>query len=136
VHRITYLTDLAREAQKHETGGIVSEGESRVDPEDLRIRIGDFRNSQVSLKFTCSHFLYEYHPFLCNYVELMFMVRIEFMCYYSGIGSTFGMLRNRHLAELVVARAYLTPLASNTLLVPSRLAFLQRSASGTDLPAA
>jgi len=34
------------------------------------------------------------------------------------------------------ARAYLSPLASNTLLVPSRLAFLQRSASGTDLPAA
>jgi len=31
------------------------------------------------------------------------------------------------------ARAYLTPLASNTLLVPSRLAFLQRSASGTVL---
>jgi len=30
-----------------------------------------------------------------------------------------------------VARAYLPPLASNTLLVPSRLAFLQRSASGT-----
>jgi len=29
------------------------------------------------------------------------------------------------------ARAYLPPLASNTLLVPSRLAFLQRSASGT-----
>jgi len=34
------------------------------------------------------------------------------------------------------ARAYLPPLASNTLLVPSRLAFLQRSASGTVLPAA
>jgi len=33
----------------------------------------------------------------------------------------------------VEARAYLTPLASNTLLVPSRLAFLQRSASGTAL---
>jgi len=31
----------------------------------------------------------------------------------------------------VGARAYLPPLASNTLLVPSRLAFLQRSASGT-----
>jgi len=31
------------------------------------------------------------------------------------------------------ARAYLPPLASNTLLVPSRLAFLQRSASGTVL---
>jgi len=29
------------------------------------------------------------------------------------------------------ARAYLSPVASNTLLVPSRLAFLQRSASGT-----
>jgi len=29
------------------------------------------------------------------------------------------------------SRAYLTPLASNTLLVPSRLAFLQRSTSGT-----
>jgi len=28
------------------------------------------------------------------------------------------------------ARAYLPPLASNTLLVPSRLAFLQRSTSG------
>jgi len=34
------------------------------------------------------------------------------------------------------ARAYLPPLASNTLLVPSRLAFLQRSASGTVQPAA
>jgi len=34
------------------------------------------------------------------------------------------------------ARAYLPPLAPNTLLVPSRLAFLQRSASGTVLPAA
>jgi len=33
----------------------------------------------------------------------------------------------------IEARAYLPPLASNTLLVPSRLAFLQRSASGTDL---
>jgi len=32
-----------------------------------------------------------------------------------------------------IARAYLPPLASNTLLVPSRLAFLQRSASGTVL---
>jgi len=31
------------------------------------------------------------------------------------------------------ARAYIPPLASNTLLVPSRLAFLQRSASGTVL---
>jgi len=31
----------------------------------------------------------------------------------------------------IEARAYLSPLASNTLLVPSRLAFLQRSASGT-----
>jgi len=31
------------------------------------------------------------------------------------------------------ARAYLPPMASNTLLVPSRLAFLQRSASGTVL---
>jgi len=35
-----------------------------------------------------------------------------------------------------MSRAYLPPLASNTLLVPSRLAFLQRSASGTVLPAA
>jgi len=31
------------------------------------------------------------------------------------------------------SRAYLSPLASNALLVPSRLAFLQRSASGTAL---
>jgi len=35
------------------------------------------------------------------------------------------------IACQVVEPAYLPPLASNTLLVPSRLAFLQRSASGT-----
>jgi len=57
------------------------------------------------------------------------------------------MLRRQHLADLcsdlvpkitcqAVQQAYLPPLASNTLLVPSRLAFLQRSASGTALPAA
>jgi len=28
---------------------------------DLRVRNGEFRNSQVSLKFTGSHFLHEYH---------------------------------------------------------------------------
>jgi len=42
----------------------------------------------------------------------------------------------RSLARGMRARAYLSPLASNTLLVPSRLAFLQRSVSGTVLPAA
>jgi len=33
--------------------------------------------------------------------------------------------------QVMESRAYLSPLASNTLLVPSRLAFLQRSTSGT-----
>jgi len=42
------LADYASEAKKHETGGIVSEG-IQVDPEDLRVRNGDFRNSKVSL---------------------------------------------------------------------------------------
>jgi len=43
-----------------------------------------------------------------------------------------------HDSDLLVlmSPAYLSPLASNILLVPSRLAFLQRSASGTVLPAA
>jgi len=33
--------------------------------------------------------------------------------------------------QVVGSPAYLPPMASNTLLVPSRLAFLQRSTSGT-----
>jgi len=50
---------------------------------------------------------------------------------------TFRAVSIRHYDEpAIVARAYLPPMASNTLLVPSRLAFLQRSTSGTVLPAA
>jgi len=52
------------------------------------------------------------------------------MLTYAGIPSKPSILASS------VARAYLPPLASNTLLVPSRLAFLQRSTSGTVLPAA
>jgi len=65
----------------------------------------------------------------------MFMMRSEFTrVTIPGIGATFGCYRTGIRQEpipAVGARAYLPPLASNTLLVPSRLAFLQRSASGT-----
>jgi len=45
---------------------------------------------------------------------------------------TYAVIPAKSLVSLPGrSRAYLPPLASNTLLVPSRLAFLQRSTSGT-----
>jgi len=69
-------------------------------------------------------------------------VNVTFLCKFRRIQCRCRSLKHitfRTCSETALsyeARAYPPPLASNTLLVPSRLAFLQRSASGTVLPAA
>jgi len=57
-------------------------------------------------------------------VDCMTRIRDGILMIYAVISFLRSLARYR-------ARAYLPPLASNTLLVPSRLAFLQRSTSGT-----
>jgi len=53
VPRITYFGRFGQEVQKRETGSIESGGDPRGGPRGSQVRNGDFRNSQVSLKFTC-----------------------------------------------------------------------------------
>jgi len=60
------------------------------------------------------------------------MMRIDCMARIDGgILVTYAVISFLRSLASIGAKAYLPPLASNTLLVPSRLAFLQRSASGT-----
>jgi len=125
---IAYLTGLTREAQKHESGGIESEGISWVDLGGLGSESGDSENLGFHLN---SHVL-----------------TFRLKCYGVANGRTFmnlGVRQNvgfvmcvdyMHVSEVVIlltyavisflrslpgyrARAYLQPLASNALLVPS-----------------
>jgi len=61
-----------------------------------------------------------------------FVMRVDCMTRYEyGIWLTYAVISSLRSLARYESRAYLSPLASNPLLVPSRLAFLQRSASGT-----
>jgi len=51
--QITYFGGFGWEAQKRETGGIESDGDLRGGSGWSRTRIGDFRESRFSPKFTC-----------------------------------------------------------------------------------
>jgi len=87
-------------------------------------------------KFTCSHFLRNV-IFCVNYVKFMFMVRKEFMRCYSGFCLSYGMAWSKLLEPyLAMEHGLISRLWLRTPASTLRLAFLQRSASGTVLPAA
>jgi len=72
-----------------------------------------------------------------NSVPCRFLIHVDCMTRSdAGILLTMQVISFLRSLARYGAGVYLPPLASNTLLVPSRLAFLQRSASGTVLPAA
>jgi len=71
--------DLAREAQKRETGGIGSEGECRGGSRDLRSESVISGILRFHLNSPVSNFLHEYHLFCVNLRRIHVMVRKEFM---------------------------------------------------------
>jgi len=132
---------LAKEAQKRETGSIESGGDLRVDL-GSQIIIGDFRESRVfHLNSRVSYFTLM--SSLCKLGRIGIRVTvIRGMCVLEPHRFQDVSQRRTLLLAYVVIPASLVSLARYGAglisasgfehpLVPSRLAFLQRSASGT-----